>query len=227
MSYDITFHIGLHKTGSTFLQKEVFPKMDVNFLGRGDIAKPFTGKKDLVKNKKNLISDEGLSCSMPFEYVTVRRIDKANEIKKKYPNAKIIVVFRNRSDWIDALYSEYVKMGGFHSFLYWYKNIFEIESSNFEAYKKFLKSLFDSVLILDFKDFTCNNKKFIKKICDFIGVSAPEYNNVKIGRRLKGYEITVLRTINILFKSNMNKNGLLPKRLHPILYAHKKRWNLK
>ena len=36
-NYDIIIHVGLHKTGTTFLQKEIFSRMkNINYIYKGE-----------------------------------------------------------------------------------------------------------------------------------------------------------------------------------------------
>ena len=47
---EIFIHIGMHKTGSSFLQNEIFPKLDINYFRPKD--------EYIIKPGKNLISNE-------------------------------------------------------------------------------------------------------------------------------------------------------------------------
>ena len=55
----IAIHIGLHKTGTSFLQEQVFSNIDSYQLIRG-----WHSLREIIKNNKDssfLISDEGIS----------------------------------------------------------------------------------------------------------------------------------------------------------------------
>ena len=75
-------HVGLPKTGTSFLQKEVFPKIkEIDYFGKEQII-----TANMKKNKKNLYSDEGLS-SINIEGENIYKI--VERIQKIYPKAKM------------------------------------------------------------------------------------------------------------------------------------------
>lgn len=145
----IYLHIGLVKTGTTFLQIEVFPKLKkVNYVCLDDndsyqrqIFKKILDqesllfevnrtKDDLLRhfdpNKDNLLSIEMLSGSPNIQYR-----DRLNILEKLYalfPDAKIIVGIRSQSEMISSVYNQYVAMGGTKSikkFIYSWGNDYE------------------------------------------------------------------------------------------------------
>ena len=140
---EIIFHIGLHKTGTTFLQRYVFPKLkNVNLFCTD--GRPFNGIEDLEKDKINLISIENLSGS-PFSSNEFTRYTIMEELAKLYPNAKIIVTFRNKNSWLKSLYSQYIKTGGTYTYPEWRKKIFnaDIRSDANVSCKAFFQALFN------------------------------------------------------------------------------------
>ncbi len=122
-------HVGLHKTGSTFLQHRVFPylkkaKMDKKSKGLdkanavSETEKEFfesflpQNKFSFINNlglRSLLISEESLSGNILFHYDHSESIPK--RLKESLPNGKIILIIRRQVDLVDSLYRQVVLMG--------------------------------------------------------------------------------------------------------------------
>lgn len=219
---EVYFHIGLHKTGSTFFQRELFRNMKgINLMGRGNTE--FNDKSQIQENKINLISDERYSCSMEFGAdIKKRRKERIGEIKKICPNAKIILIIRNKKSWIKSLYSEYVKNGGYRDYDYWYEHLYDKNSADFEFYIDLLKNEFDEVLVLNFEDFKEKPDIVVKELCGFIKVDLPDYKNKRMGIRLSPRSIFLIRMLNVFFRTEYNTDaGFFPHWFSPVWW-HKK-----
>jgi hypothetical protein len=108
----ITFHVGLPRTASTFLQRNVFPAFKgIEYVKKGDFKKHdrfiaeadkpvlLTTEMDIGKGKPNAA---GLYT-----------------IAKKYPDTRIILVLRRHDKWIASKYKYHIRKNGtmdFHSF---------------------------------------------------------------------------------------------------------------
>ena len=79
-------HVGIHRTGSTFLQNIIFPKLS---------------------NSKSIFSNEAISGSFFSP-----GYEDARELKSLCPDVKIIIVLRNQHSLINSFYSLYLKVGG-------------------------------------------------------------------------------------------------------------------
>jgi len=123
-------HVGLHKTGSTFLQEEIFPLIK-NF---SFVSRPFTQhnhafnklqyapdgvyeENEMVEELKNikgdnvLLSDEAFSGKVIyFNYINRDQIIR--RFKKLFPKATIIIFIRGQADIIKSNYNQYIKAGG-------------------------------------------------------------------------------------------------------------------
>lgn len=124
---EIYIHVGLHKTGSTFLQNKVFPNLEkTTYIGR-----PYTQQniafnklqyadsslyskeevnqeiKHFDHYKKVLISDEMFS-GLPFNNY-INRTMIADRLSQVFPEAKILLFIRNQKDLLLSLYNSYVK----------------------------------------------------------------------------------------------------------------------
>jgi len=186
----IVIHLGLHRTGTTFLQKEVFEKMlDVNYIFDDSLH------RFEILNDINLISNEGLSLSMPHSYT--HRLQVLKHIKKLFPDAKIIIGFREKKSWLKSCYYRYILSGGTST----YDDYLEVYAENIIDYDKYLfevKKNFSEVFVYQFEDLKKNPDKVISDMCNFIGCKVPNYKIVKRNASLNEKQLNTLRLFNKL-----------------------------
>lgn len=132
MISETVIHVGLHKTATTFLQREVFPQLsDISLVTR-----PYTQhnhafnqmqyadeslydaekvSKELEKissdGRRLLLSDESFS-GKPVTFNYINRSIIASRLKKLLPQSTIILFIRGQVDIIYSHYNQYVKTGG-------------------------------------------------------------------------------------------------------------------
>ena len=219
---NVVVHIGLAKAGSTFLQCEVFPKLEnVNFYGK----QIFMNR--IEKDKINLFSSEALSGILVTPYPPYKgdgfcnRFELQHRIKKLYPSARIIFVVRNKDELLHSHYREYVRQGSPLSFDEFYEIVKgELEVRfDFDFYVSFLDSLFDDVFVCSFELLKKDKKQFVKDICDFIGVEPPIFNNNHRNRGYNDVELRFALLVNRFVKSKLNPDGWFPKTR--FFYCHK------
>ena len=187
---EIYLHIGLHKTGTSFLQKVIFPK--INGI---DFYNPKLNDLKNIKPKiKTLISNESLA-GQPYSFNQTDRYKTLNFIKKLYPNANIIFVKRNPKNWINSLYKQYIRGGGVYSFQKWFNDIFDIDFL-YDKYENELKKKFKKILILDYEELKEKPDLFIKKLCSYIGVDVPVYENKTIYSSYTNQQMIICRFFN-------------------------------
>lgn len=120
-------HVGLHKTGTTFLQEEVFPKLtSVDFLRSQRIVEMlqrFAAEEDscfdlstyqrffepIINPCPSLISHEGLSGHNYLLYMNQTR--NADRLAKLFPHASIILGIRRQDSLLLSLYVHFIKGG--------------------------------------------------------------------------------------------------------------------
>ena len=172
MNKEIYFHVGLAKTGSTFLQKNFFPYLK--------------NIKYLDTHKYNKCVDI-INSSNYKSYLISREFDKQfeKEIKKFttfFPQTKIIVVFRRHDKWIASQYKKSVKNGWYWNF----KNFYNINNTGLwkdsdmtymnkiEIIKKYSKS---EPLILKFEELKKNPFNYLDRISNYTN---SKYSKAKI-----------------------------------------------
>jgi hypothetical protein len=130
----IIFHVGLQKTGSTFLQDLIFPELkNVTYIGRpytqenyafntlqyadSSLYNPLAIRneldriKEIAQGETVLISDELFSGYAFYNFINRGFI--AERLSELTPDAEIILFLRNQTDIIMSLYNQYVKIGWF------------------------------------------------------------------------------------------------------------------
>lgn len=113
------FHIGFHKTGTTWFQKEFYPKVsNFQFVDRRSLQNEFfksaQEKRDLSQNL--LFCDEELSGNIHTGgNGGLTGFSVADRILENYPNAKVVIFIRNQFSMISSSYLQYIKKGGNYS----------------------------------------------------------------------------------------------------------------
>jgi len=220
---EIIIHIGLPKTGSTFLQTIIYPKLKDVCKVFGEFGEErFHWDSLLSDDRINIISNEQISGRPNSSFKVADRYTVISRFANMFPKARIIFVSREKKGWIKSLYREYVKSCfGAYSFDRWYDEVFDKDFLMDSNYVDYLKLLFNDVLILDFKELKENHELFVKKTCDFIGVDVPEYTNKIINKGKDDSVIERWRKFNRLFKSNYSPHkGYFPNELNPLRYLH-------
>jgi len=201
----IYLHLGLHKTGTSFLQAQVFPKIE-----ELDVKNKHKFIYDISteSNKsKILFTEEDYSVSMPHKRHKFECTEALVNFKKIYPDAKIIVGFRNKEDWLRSCYSQYVfTFGGYLSFEK-YLQKYEKDILNFEEYLQEIRRLWTEVFVYQFEELKKNPDVLIKKLCDFMNCSVPEYENKRYNISMNKNQIFFLRLINRIFSVNGKMPG--------------------
>lgn len=195
---EIYFHIGFHKTGTTWLQNKCFLNTD-HFNLLNDHIKPWNDElisylvtshpsdfqsdtllqiiKPRMKNDKiNIVSAERLS-GHPYSggYDTILIAEK---IYKTFPKAKIIIVTRDYSSFIVSTFKQIIKQGypgSFDNYITRKTWFFPVSAKHYFENKDTVglyKNLFNAnnILELDFNTFKNNKSAFLDSISKFIKI---------------------------------------------------------
>ena len=163
-------HLGFERTGTTFLQKNVFPFCN-----------------------ERVLSNEFLSGHpvSPLRFGIELRTIILKGSREHFGNVKIILGIRDKDKWVRSLYNTYISGSGFYSFDKWYADIFDERYLDYLSYISEIKSLFDDVFIFDLDEFN------IKELCKFINVDVSKIRNEKVNRSLNKPLLKILGTINL------------------------------
>lgn len=208
---EIYFHVGLGKVASTYLQYNVFPKLEgIHYIQRTRYKKSI----DIIKEGKYQ------------KYLVSREFDKQYEEEAKwfsshFPDAKVIICFRQNDSWIASQYRRAVK-NGFHWSFETFFNLDDPASShwpNEEVYfypklKQTEKYFTQKPLVLFHEELKDDPWVFFDKICAFTGAT---YSKEKVSLKVKHSSYTekqllVLRAFCRKYKStppNMPVNRVL------------------
>lgn len=204
LNKEIFIHLGLHKTGTTFFQKELFNKIDnLDMKFRKQFIYDISTKSD---KQKIIFTEEGYSVSMPHRRHEFECDEALLNLHKIFPNAKIIIGFRDKDSWLHSCYYQFIVSGGgfcsFEDYLRKYKDAV----LDFDKYLLEIKSLWDDVFVYDFEDLKNVPDVLIRNLCDFIGCDIPEYENKRHNVSMNDNQLFFLKLINRMF----TLNGRLP-----------------
>ena len=201
MNKAIFFHVGLGKTGSTYLQYKVFPKFkNIHYIQRTKYNKSF----DIIKSTKfdkYLVSNE-------FDRQFPRETDR---ISKEFPKAKIIMVLRRNDSWLASQYRRWVKNGyplSFEEFIDLKNDQGEWRQADayFYPYIQMVIDKFNSKpLVLLHDELLTNPTGFIRKIADYVGA---EYDpkEISLNKKHTSYgekQLLIRRKWNKSFAGNI------------------------
>jgi len=205
MKKEIYIHVGLPKTATTFLQKNIFRYCkDIYFVKK----LPFFTSN--INMNKILISNEALSGS-PQSGRSVDRRDKIiRRLKKLFPEARIVLGLREKQKWTVSLYRQYVRQGGVCLFEDWFNNVFDHRFLDFDEYISLLDSLFPEIYVYQLKDFKLNCQRSVSNLCSFLEISVPQYNPQPMHVSYNEKRTELIRKGNHLFKSYLNTSGIIP-----------------
>lgn len=234
----IYIHIGLHKTGTTTLQKQLFPACEgLNYIQRPALRRAIYSvttedpvyfdkvkvRKELLsqvtESRPNLISRECLSGSLGAGIIK-RGLDNRssilNNLQAAVPEANIILVIRRQDDFARSLYRQYLKLGGTERIEQFFGvgmaalPLAPISLFKYGPYIDSVLSRFkNGVLVLLFEEFVENPELFIEKLANYLGVETPKINIKNSNQsRLGATEMEVSRIMNRLFRNQFNPGGL-------------------
>ncbi len=206
----IFFHVGTGKTGTTFLQYRVFPKLKgIHYIQRTRYKK---AKRiiDRSNYKKYLLSRE-------FDQQLEEEVTKFASV---YPNTTPIIVFRRHDDYIASQYRRFVKNGFKGRFVEFFnlendQGYFKKQDLDYFRQIQILEKYFKpKPIVLFFDDLRTNPHAFIDTLSANLDVTV-ERKKINFKRKHTSYSEKQLKAImNVgkyvnLRKRRIFKNSLL------------------
>lgn len=165
-------HIGLHKTGTTYLQEFVFPKLEGIHYSIGWRA--FRNLFNAKEGQRILVSDEGMSGNFKSGR-WLKEFEKNLHIMQDLcGDPKIIIGFREHGKFLSSIYKQYLHEGGTEDF----GVIFNLENSGmikeeemyFRPRIEALQAKFSDVFVYHQADLQKNFGSFLNGLCDFLEI---------------------------------------------------------
>ena len=175
------FHIGYQRTGSTWLQKGLFPLLqDYIYVPNSRVGLYYHAEQykdlcavyddissDCIRGKIIIESEEIFSGGPYFD-----AIDMAKKISWVNPKAKILICVRSQYTIIASLYYLYVRKGGTLSFNKYVKLLIDNRKLDYwhliQEYQKVFPK--ENVMVLFFEDLLNTPEKYVENIMKWIGV---------------------------------------------------------
>lgn len=215
-------HVGMMKTGSTWLQRRVFPTIEG--------AVPTSDNRVMVDLLVNLTDDDrfmadtfraaldelGGRALLSWECLSGRPwgfwdVDRnAERLALVAPDARIVFVRRDRDGWVRSLYGQYVNRGGFAGIRSFERDVLDPQYLDVDTIVGQFKERFRDVLVLDYPEL--RSDVGIEKIERFADVQFRRPINRSVANpSLSGWRLQTLRAVNRLFReSEHNPSPRLP-----------------
>ena len=210
MDLNFFLHIGLHKTGTTFLQRKVFP----NWPGVHYIGKPYSSQfvESVLWDEKIstvLMSNEQFSSPPIYPALLDPALRKRPwfeqrkivilRLKALFPSAKVILGLREPAAFSESVYSQYILRGGWASLEdFWrpddYRGCLCLEDVEFDSLLDFVEGLWPGSFYFDQADLRSDPGKILARMSRFMGVDeSPSVVEQEVNIRLSDSQINAMR----------------------------------
>ena len=213
MTYEnFFFHVGMCKTGTTFVQHEVFPRWPgIKYLS----ARNLEYFVDLPSDQRYLISCEALTGRMFGDLEEKRR--SLARLADMFPGARCIVSVRRPSDYLGSLYSQYLRYGGSGSF----RDFIDLEGNGRETFVHREDFCFEPVIrqaercfgappfVFDNAELRANLDGLLSDLAAFLGTAKATVNpgRTKYNPSLKRRQGELLRRVNRMARVQPSRTG--------------------
>ena len=208
-------HIGIHKTGSTFLQYNYFPAIkSINYF-HSPLAFTHLLQSGCSLDENLLLSCEGFS-GMPWNALWKDGIQNdfhwINSFKKSIcnlhkliPEANLLIFLRQHGDLLLSMYKQYIQEGGVLKLNEFYSEtgLIRKEDLNYNLRIKKACSLFNKVYVLSYEDFKKFGNKFLDSFIEKeLNLSRNDLsiNKSKFNKSISGSKVELLRKINKVYR---------------------------
>ena len=212
--HTVYFHVGLGKTGSTFLQKEVFPKLErIQYVG-----------PQQYKKAKVIIKQYGESKILVSREFDKQLEEELRSFCDQVANVRVIVCFRRQDEWMASQYRRRVKNGWLMPF----REFIDVESNAgyWKVEELFYQSKLELIryitgnepLVLLYDELRDDPKVYLQRIADFIGIELPQNLSFKPRHRsFSDKQLIVLQSFCRKYVKSVPR-GRSNKLMHWLLY---------
>lgn len=207
----LIFHIGSHKTATSYLQTSYFPSLTNTIVIKSNQF--FREWNDYCYKEVDnlLVSYEGFSGFAWNEdwkkgiKNSHNWLDSFNwqveNIYKFFPEAVILIVFRRHGDFLVSMYKQYIQEGGTLSFDAFYgdKRVISKDNLSYRNRIEKIRSLFKNYYILSYEDYRNAGDEFFDRFfIENFGITRENIANKSINhnKSISGNKIELLRKIN-------------------------------
>jgi hypothetical protein len=230
-------HIGYHRTGTSFLQKSIFPQCTnhsfhghpemiqhklIDVAWRADRSIDYDQLIKTYSEKDYFISFESfigpiISGSTLLDVIPwrLKKIFAAREVK-------ILITIRKQDEFLKSYYAQLVASGGTAKIIDWLdhdnldKPRFDMNTMNYlTTYQTYAEAFgAENILVLPHELLKADEGKFLSLLNDFSdeNFKPVESTTVALNRSLSGYQLNWMRFINKIFETQISLDFLISKK---------------
>ena len=216
----VCLHIGMQKTGTTFIQNCVLPAF-------GTTCKVLNGRsnhREIISTKSNqqlIISDESLSGYLVNGAYFESFVKSVNRIKEYYNDPKIIFGVRRQNTFILSVYKKFLHEGSVKDLEQVYNlnntGLLKDEDLNYLKRIMLLKENFSEVFIYTQESLKENLSGFLNALGKFLEVDEIGVDDLHVGDSNVGVKTTF--QVNLLKSLNRINHLFIRTRVLPNLYS--------
>lgn len=221
------FHIGYHKTGSTFLQKYFFPRSNAKAYVSGEmvnrITEPYVGDFDAQEFRSQVLDQYGENFLLSSENLigdplsgacngmTIQQ--HAARIHEAFPDSSVVLFVREQVQMIQSIYAQYVKYGGTYPLgrlLDECRNVapfFCYEYYEYDRTIEILKKSFapNKVFVYDFREMRNDLPAFLHRLNDELDLQVTDFSNLdrQANVSMRKNTCRLVRALNLFTSKHM------------------------
>lgn len=172
-SLRLYLHVGLPKTGTTFLQSEVFPRMQGVKVLRA--FHPFRTLGRIDVPERLILSDESLYGSPIRSNWREQRRRATRVLRDVFGDVPVLIGFRRHPEFVLSLYKQYLQLGGVRAIGEYFSStdpaaILKPDDLGFEEILAELHASFSRVFVYTQEELNDDFEGFLRSLCSFLDV---------------------------------------------------------